>query len=97
MDSDVLVLEPDRNGFEWTPGVIRSEVAIRGNLADVTLTSQTPNLKEYQMKVLPGGRWMPAGDHIKLPLRKKKYEWAFRTVNLAGVAGPENKVVIERE
>ena len=47
---DVLVLEPSRDAFEWTPGVIESKVEIKGNLADVHLNSETPNLKEYQMK-----------------------------------------------
>ena len=94
---EILVLEPNRNAFEWTPGVIQSKVEIKGNVALVYLNSETPNLREYQKMKLPGGNWVKTGNELKLPLRKVKNEWLFRTVNLAGVTGPENKIIIESD
>ncbi len=93
---DVLVLEPDRDAFDWTPGVIDSKVEVKGNAARITLVSDTPNLKQYQVKEGRDGQWTVTGDEIDVPLVNKRYEWIFRTVNLAGVTGPENKVIVQR-
>jgi hypothetical protein len=47
------------------------------------------------MKDSPAGEWQKAGDKVEIDLKDKKYELAFRAMNLAGVAGPVHKVVIE--
>jgi len=85
----------DRRAIEWTPNTIVSKVFIDRNKANIELTSITPNLKTYQMKVLPDGDWTDVSDIIKLRLTKDKSEIIFRTINLAGVVGAEHKIIIQ--
>jgi hypothetical protein len=92
---EFMVKVEDRDAIEWTPNTIASEVSINGKKAHIKLISDTPNLKEYQMKDSPAGEWQKAGDKVEIDLKDKKYELAFRAMNLAGVAGPVHKVVIE--
>jgi hypothetical protein len=89
-------LVPDRNAIEWTPNTIRSKVIIEGNKARIELTSNTPNLKTYQMKELPDGDWKDVSNAVEIKLKKDKNEIVFRTENIADVSGPEHRVIIER-
>ena len=86
----------DRNAIEWTPNTIASNVKIEGDIVRIELHSETPNLKSYQMRELPDGAWKDVPAAIEIQLDKEKTENVFRTVNLAGVAGPEHKIVISR-
>ena len=91
---EFLKLVSDRNQIYWTPNTISSNVKIAENIAQVELTSETPNLKEYQMKELPSGEWKTVEKKINLKLTETKYDWLFRTINLANVTGPEHKIII---
>ena len=93
---EMVIKTEDRDAIEWTPNTISSDVKIMGTIAKVQLVSDTPNLKEYQMKELPAGTWKKTDDNLTLMLDKKRHEYAFRTVNLANVTGPEHKIIIER-
>ncbi|HJZ41743.1 MAG TPA: hypothetical protein VJ203_15350 [Bacteroidales bacterium] len=92
---EFMVWVEDRDSIYWTPNTIESTAGIKGTVAHIGLTSDTPNLKEYQMKELPGGDWNSIDQPIDLPLKNKKHEWLFRVVNLAGVTGPEHKIIID--
>jgi transglutaminase superfamily protein len=89
-------LVPDRNAIEWTPNTIASKIVIEGDKAFVELTSNTPNFKTYQVKELPGENWKDIPANIDLLLEKNKNEFVFHSVNLAGVAGPDHRITIER-
>jgi len=89
-------LVPDRKAIEWTPNTIASKVKIEGNRAKIELISNTPNLKTCQVKEMPEGDWKDVSNVVEVELRKDKNEMLFRTVNLAGVTGPEHTVIIER-
>jgi len=90
-----MKLVQERDKIYWTPNTIVSQVNIDGNVAHIGLTSQTPNLKEYQMKELPSGEWKPVTEKFDMELKKKEYELVFRTVNLADINGPEHRIIIE--
>jgi hypothetical protein len=92
---EFMKMEKDRDKIYWTPNTIVSEVSINGNIAHIELISETPNLKKYQMKELPSGDWNDIGEKVEKKLKKKEYELAFRTVNLANVTGPEHKIIIK--
>ena len=92
---EYMKLVEDPKKIYWTPNTIASMVKIDGNVAHIELTSETPNLKEYQVKELPSGDWKSIDTQFDMSLKKRKYEWIFRAVNLAGVTGPEHKIVIE--
>jgi len=62
-----------------------------------TITSCTPNLREYQVREVPGGDWRPIEPHFTLPLSRPRHEWLLRAVNLAHVAGPSYRVVVQRK
>jgi hypothetical protein len=80
----------------FTPNTIASNVTIDNNTARIQLDSYTPGFKEYQMKRLPGDEWETVGSELEIELKNKKYEFVFRTMNHAGVTGPEHKIVLER-
>jgi hypothetical protein len=86
----------DRKAIEWTPNTIESKVTIERNKARIKLNSITPNLKTYQMKEIPGEDWKDISNSVEIELKKDRNEIVFRTINLAGVLGPEHKVIIER-
>jgi hypothetical protein len=90
-----LVKVKDRDAIEWTPNTIASKVAINGKKAHIVLVSDTPNLKEYQVKKSNTAAWEKTDSIFDLDLTEKSYELSFRAVNLANVSGPEHKVVIE--
>jgi hypothetical protein len=94
---EVISLIRERDRIEWTPNTIASAVSIEGSRADIRLVSDTPNLKAYQVRMSPSGGWSETGENYSLSLKKKKYELAFRAVNLADVAGPEHRVIIDSE
>ena len=85
---------PDRKAIEWTPNVITTTTTIKRDIATIKLNSNTPNLKTYQMKELPGSDWKNISDSINVELKKDRNEILFRAVNLAEVAGPEHKIII---
>jgi len=84
----------ERDAIEWTPNIIASEVNIEGEIASISLVSETANLKEYQMKEQASGDWEKVDDLVSIELSKKRHELSFRTVNILGIAGPEHKIVI---
>ena len=92
---ECLKLVSGRDSIYWTPNTISSNVMISNVTATINLTSNTPNLKEYQMKRFPSGSWTRCEETTDLKLSGKKEEFAFRAINLAGVAGPEHKVIIQ--
>jgi hypothetical protein len=87
-------LVKERDAIEWTPNTLASEVIIEGGVASIRLISETPNLREYQMKELPSEEWEKVDASMSMKLSKKRYELYFRCVNLLGVTGPEHKIVI---
>jgi hypothetical protein len=92
---EFMKLVQERDAIYWTPNTIASKVDINGKVAYITLQSTTPNLKEYRMKELPAGEWGRVEDSFDLPLKKKRHELAIRAVNLAGVTGPEHRIIID--
>ena len=92
---ECLKLVSDRDSIYWTPNTISSNVTISKAAATIKLTSNTPNLKEYQMKRLPSVSWARCDATTDLELTGKKEELSFRVINLAGVAGPEHKILIQ--
>jgi len=91
---EFMLLVKDREAIEWTPNTIASDIRIEGKMAFVELTSETPNLLTYQMKDMPSEEWLQVDKSIKMRLIKKRHEWHFRTINLAGVTGPEHKIIV---
>ncbi len=91
---DYLRLTSEMNEIYFSPNTIRSEVQIEKNNARIKLTSNTPGLKEYQMKKNPEEEWVRADSLLELKLKNPNYDLLFRAVNLAGVTGPEHRVVI---
>lgn len=83
-----------REAIEWTPNTIQSAVLIKDDSAKITLSSVTPNFREYQMKESSEESWVKCDSLITLPLNKDRIELSFRTVNIANIAGPINKVVL---
>ncbi|HZK63311.1 MAG TPA: hypothetical protein VFC34_04150 [Puia sp.] len=50
-----MELIADRSAIEWTPNTIAAKVKIEDDKATISLNSNTPNLKTYQMKDLANG------------------------------------------
>jgi len=65
------------------------------NHADADALVDGVSLKTYQVKILPGRDWTDVPDNVKLKLTKDKNELIFRSVNLAGVTGPEHRLIIQ--
>lgn len=91
-----LDLISDRKEIEWTPNTISAIIKINKNKTWIELNSNTPNLKTYQMKVMPGGVWKDVSASLEMKLEKDNNEMIFRTVNLANVTGAEYRVNIRR-
>lgn len=91
-----LIREPRREAIEWTPNVIRSSLRVEGDVAHVDLHSETPNFKSYQMRRLPQASWEDVPSSVKVEVSDDRQEIAFRALNLAGVAGPEHRIVLTR-
>lgn len=96
-DTEFLIAEPNRDAIEWSPNVIASKVVIDGDIARIELKSDTPNLKEYQIKRAQESQWTKSNDVINMTLNERSYNLSFRAVNLAGIAGPEHRVVIRSD
>jgi hypothetical protein len=95
-DSGYFLRVKDRGAIYWTPNVLEVKARIEGTAALVEIDSSTPNLKDYQMRG-EGGGWERVEKSFRLSLSKPREEWRLRSVNLAGVAGPEYRLVIERK
>ena len=89
-----LRLVQERDAVYFTPNTIASRVKIDDNIAVIALVSDTPSLKEYQLKTLPGNEWAGINPEYELELKNQEYELLFRAVNHAGVAGPEHRIRI---
>jgi hypothetical protein len=85
----------DRRLIEWTPNVLDVKARIDGDLAHILITSSTPNLDQYQMKNT-GGQWRTVEQRSMIRLSGDRELRLLRSVNLAGVCGPECRLVIER-
>jgi len=94
---EFMRLVSERDAFEWTPNTLTSEVRLKGKNARIKLFSDTPNLKEYQMRATPSQKWEPVEDSFELDLSADRYELQFRAMNLAGVSGPLHKIVVSRK
>jgi len=85
-----------REWIEWTPNVTSVKVTVQGDVAGIRLNSNTPNFDHYEMH-RPGQRWEKTGADINIKLEGRRIELEFRSVNLAGVAGPVSRALIEQE
>ncbi|MGC1242611.1 MAG: hypothetical protein WA874_13555 [Chryseosolibacter sp.] len=94
---DHLIRVPDRNAIEWTPNTIQSNVEIEDRIAHIQLESETPNLKGYEMKKASDNEWQEVAPALDFELTGDREEFLFRAVNLAGVDGPEHRIVIAQE
>ncbi len=93
---EFMRLVKDRDVIKWTPNTIASKVVTEGNVATIKLISDTPNLATYQMKEMPGGDWKDVEASLEIALKNKRNEFVFRTLNLAGVTGPEHTIIINK-
>jgi hypothetical protein len=83
-----------RDWIEWTPNVITSKVTVESNKVHVFLGSCTPNFRSFQT-MDENGTWQDCGEEVELPLDSRaRMRFAFRTINLFGVIGPEHHVEI---
>ena len=92
--TDHVKYTDSREAIEWTPNIIQGNVSVQDHTARITLHSITPNFKEYQMKAPPSGAWVKCDSVVNIPLDGDRVEASFRSVNLAGVYGPEYKVLL---
>lgn len=92
-----LIRVPDRDAIEWTPNVVQSVVRIENRIAYIDLDSETPNLRNYEMKRPSQTSWQEVPPSMQVDLSGDREELIFRAVNLAGVSGPEHKIVIALE
>jgi len=61
----------------------------------VRIVSSTPNLKEYQMKK-GDGAWERVEEKFAIRVRAPQEKVLLRSVNLAGLCGPEHRLVLAR-
>jgi hypothetical protein len=85
-----------RDWIEWTPNVVSVRAEIAGGVARVRLRSHTPNFERHEMR-RPGGRWEKIGAEFDLKLEGLRVEREFRSGNIAGVAGPVSRLLIEQD
>jgi hypothetical protein len=85
-----------RDWIEWTPNVVSVRAEIKGGVARVRLRSHTPHFDRHEMR-RPSGRWEKTGTDFELKLEGLRVEREFRSVNVAGVAGPVSLLRIEQE
>ncbi len=92
-----FIKTPRRDWIEWTPNVITSKVTIKGDTANVFLSSCTPNFRSFQKRG-DDGAWRDCDEQLDLSLDKQaRHQFVFRTINLFGVAGPEHRIEIAYE
>jgi len=85
----------ERATIEWTPNVLDVKARVDGEAVEVTITSSTPNLREYQMK-RGEGAWEQVGEKVVIHLKSPQERILLRAVNLAGVSGPEHRLEVNR-
>ena len=85
-----------REWIEWTPNVVSLKTSVQGEVARVRLESNTPYFDRYEMRCA-GQNWERTGADATVRLEGKRIEVEFRAVNVAGVAGPVSRVLIEQE
>ena len=83
-----------REWIEWTPNVLHVEARARCAELQVRISSCTPNLRGYELFV-GGGIWQNVPAECALPLGADGGEYVLRSVNMAGVTGPEHQVRVE--
>ncbi len=93
-DAGYFVPIKDKHKIYWTPNTLAVNAQITGDTARINIESDTPNLKEYQMKGADGV-WQRVEQRFTLKLDQPREERWFRSVNLAGVTGPEYRLVIQ--
>lgn len=91
---EYIIKVKEREAIEWTPNTIKSDVHINENMVTVNLISDTPNFKQYQVKILPSESWEKVDRKSVFYLKEKKHEFIFRTMNQVGITGPEHRVLI---
>jgi hypothetical protein len=96
-EAEYFVPTRHRAWIEWTPNVLDVTVSVERDQLRGKITSCTPNLREYQVRVEPGGDWRPIDPDFTLPLSGPRHEWRLRAVNLAGVAGPPYRLVVQQK
>lgn len=95
-NTENMILIDNRSAIEWTPNTIKADVTIEGEVASAALTSNTPNLRTYQLKETVDGEWKDIPNPVSVALNKEGNELLFRSVNLAGVTGVHYKVIVTR-
>lgn len=95
-DAGYFVRTRHRDWIEWTPNVLLVTATISGDRVEGRITSCTPNLKEYQVREEPGGKWQPVAPEFGFSLSRVRHEWHLRSVNLANVGGPVYRLIVER-
>ncbi len=83
-----------RDAIEWTPNTIDAETKIEEGVAKFRLKSATPNFKEFQIKRGVDGKWLKCDSVVDVVLSEPAKTYYFRTVNVAGVTGPEYRIGI---
>lgn len=83
-----------RSWIEWTPNVIASRLRLARDRVDIELVSCTPSFQTYEVRRRRGA-WRSCPDRLSLGLGRSGLDFAFRSVNLAGVTGPEHRVLVE--
>ncbi len=91
-----MILVSDRSAIEWTPNTIKAEVTIEGDVADIALTSDTPNLRTYQLKETSDSEWKDIPNPVSVAVKKEGSELLFRSINLADVPGVPYKIIFTR-
>lgn len=88
-----MIRVTDRRAIEWTPNIISSRWKLKDDMLYITLSSETPNFKTYQM-MDKSGEWNDIDTIVTLQVNEVYEELVFRTMNLANVAGPEHRLVL---
>jgi hypothetical protein len=94
---ECLKLVENRDSIYWTPNTIGSSVTIKNDSVFINLSSSTPNLKEYEVRRLPSEQWITSASTYLMQAEGNRTELLFRVKNLAGITGPEHRVVIDRK
>lgn len=82
----------ERGAIEWTPNVLDVKARLEGESVEGTIASSTPNLKEYQVR-RGDGAWERVEEKFSIRLKSPQERILLRSVNLAGVSGPEHRLV----
>lgn len=90
-EKDLFIPVSDPTAIYWTPNVLKVDAVVDGDSARVSVTSETPNLEEYQIRT-PGGEWSATPAAFTLDVGGGG-EWQLRSVNTAGVSGPVYRLV----